>query len=123
MKAFPLPLGEGQGEGRALRVDMHRHPSPLPGGEGVRRLARRLTITPGNAAMTGLTLFVTFVVLYPLGTLLYGSLLSAGPGRAAGLTLANYVSAYTDPQTYALFATTAILAGGKTLLATTFAVS
>src|SRR5438067_36186 len=123
MKAFPLPLVEGQSEGRALDVGSHPHPSRLPRGEGVRTLARRVALTPGNAAMGGLTLFVAFLVLYPLGTLLYGSLLTAGPGRTATLTLNNYISAYTDPQTYALFATTAILAGGKTLLATTFAVS
>jgi iron(III) transport system permease protein len=73
--------------------------------------------------MTGLALFVGFLVLYPLGTLLYGSILSAGPGRASTLTLDNYISAYTDSQTYQLIVTTAVLAGGKTILATILAVS
>jgi len=73
--------------------------------------------------MGGLALVVGFLVLYPLGTLLYSSFLSAGPGRAAALTLNNYISAYTDGATYQLFATTALLAGVKTILATLLAIS
>ena len=47
----------------------------------------RLAITPGGAAMTGLALVVAFLVLYPVAYLLFGSFLTAGPGRTATLTL------------------------------------
>src|SRR5690348_8088714 len=84
-------------------------------------LRLRLAISPGNLAPWGLLLLAGFLVLFPLGTLLYGSFLSAGPGRASVLTLRNYVIAYTSFDTLRLLATTVLLMGAKTIIATALA--
>lgn len=43
---------------------------------------------------------IVYLVVVPLGFLLYGSFLDAPPGREANLTFANYSKAYASPQTY-----------------------
>jgi iron(III) transport system permease protein len=72
-------------------------------------------------AVGGLIALVGFLVLYPLGMLLYGSLLSSRPGLPGVLTLANYVSAYSSADTYKLFLTTGLVMGLKTIAATALA--
>jgi len=95
-------------------------PQVLPWGW---RLRLNAALTPANIAMGGITLFVAFLVLYPLGTLLIGSFLTATPGRTGTFTLQNYISAYTDSATYRILLTTVVLAGVKTILATLLAVT
>jgi len=53
--------------------------------------------------------------------LFYGSFLSSPIGVPGGLTLANYVSAYTDPLTYELLINSFIFAGFSAILATALA--
>ena len=72
-------------------------------------------------AVAGLIALVGFLVLYPLAMLLYGSLLPVRPGVPGVLTLANYINAYSSPETYQLFLTTGIVMGLKTVAATALA--
>jgi iron(III) transport system permease protein len=81
----------------------------------------RVRLNVGFAAMTLLTLLVSFLVLFPLGMLLYGSFWTSRPGFAGAFTLEHYLRAYTSPETYQLLLTTVLLIGVKTLLAVTFA--
>ena len=53
--------------------------------------------------MVALTLVVAFLVLFPLGMLLYGSFWTARPGFPGTFTLDNYIKAYTDVETYRIF--------------------
>jgi iron(III) transport system permease protein len=86
----------------------------------VRRRAR-VRFDVGFMAMTLLTLFVAFLVLFPLGMLLFGSIWTARPGFPGALTLQNYVQAYTSLETLRILGTTVVLIGSKTLLAVSFA--
>jgi iron(III) transport system permease protein len=67
--------------------------------------------------MVALTLIVGFLVLFPLGMLLYGSFWTARPGFPGAFTLDNYIKAYTDVDTYRILLTTAVLIGTKTIFA------
>jgi iron(III) transport system permease protein len=82
---------------------------------------RRFQVDSGFAAMSLLTLVVAFLVLFPLGMLIFGSFWTARPGFPGALTLDNYVTAYTDLDTYRILVTTVLLIGAKTLLAVSFA--
>src|SRR5215207_5288466 len=81
----------------------------------------RIRLNVGFAAMTLLTLLVSFLVLFPLGMLLYGSFWTSRPGFAGAFTVENYLRAYTSPETYQLLLTTVVLIGVKTILAVAFA--
>ncbi|MBI2848556.1 MAG: iron ABC transporter permease [Chloroflexi bacterium] len=59
---------------------------------------------------------VAYLVLIPLGMLLYGSFTTSPIGMAGTLTLDNYVTAYTNPKTYQLLKNTLIYAVGGSLL-------
>ncbi len=87
-----------------------------------RRLRRRVRLTPAWVAVLGLALVTGFLVLYPLGMLVYGSFWTNRPGLPGQLTLGNYISAYMTGETYALLATTILLMGGKTIIAGIIAV-
>jgi iron(III) transport system permease protein len=71
--------------------------------------------------MSAVALLVGFLVLFPLGMLVFGSFWTSRPGFPGTLTLDNYLKAYTDLDTYRIFATSVLLIGAKTLLAVTFA--
>lgn len=77
----------------------------------------RPRITVGSLAVLLVMGLTGFLVLYPVGMLVFGSFWTDRPGLPGALTLANYLSAYTDPETYELFATTVLLMGTKTLIA------
>jgi iron(III) transport system permease protein len=81
----------------------------------------RVRLNLGFVAMTAVTLLVAFLVLFPLGMLLYGSFWTSRPGFAGAFTLSNYVTAYTSLETYQVFLTTVLLIGTKTILAVAFA--
>jgi iron(III) transport system permease protein len=83
--------------------------------------ARRIRLNVGFGAMTLVTLLVAFLVLFPLGMLLYGSFWTARPGFPGAFTIDNYVRAYTSLETYQVLMTTVLLVGAKTLLAVAFA--
>jgi iron(III) transport system permease protein len=78
---------------------------------------RRIRINSSFVAMTGVTALVAFLVLFPLGMLLYGSFWTTRPGFPGAFTLDNYIKAYTNAETYQLLLTTVLLIGAKTILA------
>src|SRR4030081_294776 len=57
---------------------------------------RRLRLDSGFLAMSFVTLLVAFLVLFPLGMLVFGSFWTSRPGFPGALTLDNYIKAYTD---------------------------
>lgn len=59
---------------------------------------------------------VAFLVLVPLGMLVYSSFSGARPGDVGDLTLNNYVKAYTRPSTFELFSNSLIFAAGSCIL-------
>jgi iron(III) transport system permease protein len=59
---------------------------------------------------------VLFVVLYPMGWLLYGSFLTKSPFDPGNLTISNYVVAYSDPNLAKTVATTFLFASTQTVL-------
>jgi iron(III) transport system permease protein len=85
------------------------------------RRGARVRLNLGFVAMAAITLLVAFLVLFPLGMLLYGSFWTARPGFPGAFTLDNYVKAYTDVGTYQVLVTTVVLVGAKTLVAVAIA--
>jgi iron(III) transport system permease protein len=83
----------------------------------------RVRLNGPFVVMTLMTLLVAFLVLFPLGMLLYGSFWTSRPGFSGTLTLDNYIKAYTSGETYQVFATTVLLMGTKTLVAVGLAAS
>jgi iron(III) transport system permease protein len=84
---------------------------------------RSMRITPGFIAMTLVTIFVGFLVLFPLSMLLFGSFWTARPGFDGSFTLQNYIRAYSDASTYQVLLTTVLLMGAKTIIAIILAVT
>ncbi len=79
---------------------------------GARRWLRR-----GNLLPLGLLAVTAFMVVYPLGMVLYGSLKEAAPGQPGALTLENWRLVLTDTSTFRVFVTTIAIALPRTLLA------
>ena len=73
------------------------------------RRGARVRLNLGFVAMAAITLLVAFMVLFPLGMLLYGSFWTARPGFPGAFTLDNYIKAYTDVATYQVLVTTVVL--------------
>ena len=73
-------------------------------------------------SMTLATAAVGFLVLYPLGMLLFGSFWTSRPGFPGTFTLQNYITAYTDFGTFQLLLNTVLLIGAKTIIASIIAV-
>ncbi len=78
---------------------------------------------PLALTVAGVAVVLAFLALYPTAMLLYGSLSTAELGQAGELTFANYVTAYTDPQTYRLLADSFLFAAGASLLSLVLAVT
>ena len=72
--------------------------------------------------MVALCLLLTFLVLYPLVMVAYGSFWSEAPGTPGQFTLKGYSQIYSDPQTYLTLWTTLWLAAVRVVLATAVAV-
>src|SRR5919205_3261546 len=91
----------------------------------VRRAAwsGRLRLNGAFMAMSLLTLVVSFLVLFPLAMLLYGSFWTSRPGFPGTFTLDNYLRAYGSAETYQVLLTTVLLMGVKTVLAVGLAAS
>src|SRR6266480_7406811 len=79
------------------------------------RRGARVRLNLGFGAMTAVTLLVAFLVLFPLGMLLFGSFWTARPGFPGAFTLDNYLKAYTNLETYQVLATTVLFIGAKTI--------
>jgi len=60
---------------------------------------------------------VCFLVIYPIGALLWGSLRTAPPGNPASFTIGNYIKAFTSPHILEILRNTFIIMGGVTLIA------
>lgn len=82
---------------------------------------RRVRVDGGFIAASAVLALVAFLVLFPLGMLLFGSLWTSRPGFPGSFTLDNYVKAYTSAETYQVLLTTVLLIGAKTMLAVVFA--
>lgn len=78
---------------------------------------------PLTLTVLGVAAVLAFLALYPTAMLLYGSLSTAELGQPGELTLANYVTAYTDPQTYRLLADSFLFAAGASVLSLVLAVT
>jgi iron(III) transport system permease protein len=78
---------------------------------------------PLTLTVLGVALVLGFLALYPTAMLLYGSLSTAEFGQPGELSLANYVTAYTDRQTYRLLADSFLFAAGASLLSLALAVT
>jgi iron(III) transport system permease protein len=97
-------------------------PSEIATGQGVLDTARPTSravsffMRPANLVFVGLVAIVGFLGLYPSFFLLYGSFTDAPLGVPGHFTLANYVQAYADPQTYKLVLTSFGFAFGASSL-------
>lgn len=82
-------------------------------------------VDPIVAVALAIGVVLGFLALYPTAMLFYGSLTDAPLGVAGRLTLANYLTAYGDSQTYRMIGTSFVFAAGAVafslLLATVLA--
>ena len=99
-------------------------------GGAAQDLRRPVAAAPGSGWRDPLTLTVLgvaavlgFLALYPTAMLLYGSLSSAEFGQPGEFTLANYITAYTDRQTYRLLLDSFVFAAGASALSLVLAVT
>jgi iron(III) transport system permease protein len=85
---------------------------PLAGAGAGRRWLR-----PANLLPLALLAVTAFMVVYPLGMVLYGSLREEAPGLPGPLTVENWRSVLSDASTFRVFFTTILIALPRTLLA------
>jgi iron(III) transport system permease protein len=97
--------------------------APSPRASAARRHRARVRVNAGFVAMSLLTIAVAFLVLFPVGMLLFGSFWTARPGFPGALTLQNYIQAYTSVETFQVLSTTVLLMSGKTVIAVALATS
>jgi len=62
-------------------------------------------------------LIVGFLVIYPIGALLWGSFRTAPPGNPANFTIGNYIKAFTSRNILKILKNTFIIMSGVTLIA------
>ncbi|HEX9662199.1 MAG TPA: hypothetical protein VGB27_07930, partial [Candidatus Binatia bacterium] len=67
-------------------------------------------------------LFTLWLIVVPLVTLLIFSFRLGTPWQPGAFTFQHYLTAYSDPQVYTMFANTAVLAAASTTLALSIAV-
>jgi iron(III) transport system permease protein len=67
---------------------------------------------PFTPAAIAVAAVVAILAVYPTAMLFYGSFTDADLGQKGELTLANYVAAYGDPETYRLLADSFLFAAG-----------
>lgn len=77
----------------ATRAVLIERVTPPVVAAGARRWLRR-----GNLLPMGLLAVTAFMVVYPLGMVLYGSLKEVAPGQPGPLTLENWRLVLTDPE-------------------------
>ena len=91
----------------------------LPSSRVSRALRRPSAAT---VAMWALTVFVAFLVLYPLSMLFWGSIAAVPPGAPATPSLDGWVEAYSDGATYRAFGNTLVLSVIRTALSVSLAI-
>ena len=79
---------------------------------GKPRLLRLETALP-----LGLTVLVAFLVIYPIGMLVFGSFWSAAPGQPGTLPLENWAAVLSDGATFEILLASLAIAVPRTLLA------
>src|SRR5664279_4691117 len=85
--------------------------SPVP------RRGNRLSLRLEAALPLGLTALVAFLVIYPLGMLVFGSFWSAAPGQPGALTFENWAAVLSDGATFEVLLASLAIAIPRTLLA------
>lgn len=80
----------------------------------------RVYLSTQNLFIGLVILVISYLVLVPLGMLVYGSLSTAAPGKAGQLTFAHYLQAYGRTSTYKAFANSVVYAVGSSVLAFVF---
>ena len=83
----------------------------------VSRRGKRRSLQLDAVLPLGLTLLVAFLVIYPLGMLVFGTFWSAAPGQPGTLTLENWASVLSDRATFEVLLTSLAIAIPRTLLA------
>jgi iron(III) transport system permease protein len=78
---------------------------------------------PFTLTVVGVAALLAFLALYPTVMLFYGSFTTAPLGQTGELTLANYVTAYSDAETYRLLADSFVFAAGSSALSLVLAVA
>ena len=68
-----------------------------------------------------ITMLVVYLVLTPLGMLIWNSLKTTPPGVPGALTFANFAKAYSDPTLYPLLVNSLLFAAGSTVFSFFFA--
>jgi iron(III) transport system permease protein len=71
---------------------------------------------PLTLTVMGVALVLAFLALFPTAMLFYGSFTTAPLGQTGEATLANYITAYTDLETFRLLADSCVFALGSALL-------
>ncbi len=71
----------------------------------------------------GLAIVLAYLSIYPTAMLFYGSLTTAPLGQAGTLSLANYIRAYTDPETFTILLDSFVFALGASGLSVVLALA
>ncbi|MGH2376612.1 MAG: ABC transporter permease [bacterium] len=82
----------------------------------------RIQVDPVVAIALATGVVLAFLALYPTAMLFYGSLTDTPLGLPGRLTLANYLTAYGDSQTYRLIGTSFVFAAGSAAVSLLLAV-
>jgi iron(III) transport system permease protein len=80
-------------------------------------------LEPFTLTVVGVAALLAFLALYPTVMLFYGSFTTAPLGQTGELTVANYVAAYTDRETYRLLVDSFVFAAGSSALSLVLAVA
>lgn len=78
---------------------------------------------PLTLTVLGVAVVLAFLALFPTVMLIYGSFSTASLGQTGEFTLANYIAAYTDSETYRLLVDSFVFATGAALLSIILAVT
>jgi iron(III) transport system permease protein len=78
---------------------------------------------PLTLTVIGVAVLLAYLGLFPTAMLLYGSVSTAELGQTGHLTLANYVAAYTDPETFSLLVDSFVFAFGASLISLALALT
>lgn len=92
--------------------------------DGPRARGRRIDwCDPLTLTVIGVALVLAYLSLFPTAMLFYGSFTTTPLGQTGALTLANYITAYTDPETYTLLLDSFVFAAGASVLSLVLALA
>ncbi len=78
---------------------------------------------PFTWTVFGVAAVLAYLSIFPTATLFYGSFTTAPLGQPGELTLANYIEAYTDPETFTLLLDSFVFALGSSILSIALALT